>query len=95
MHIDDTVIKKVARLARIRLTSDQNKHFANEISNMLSWMEMLQEINTDTIDPMFSVNQDDMKRRNDVVTDGNCVDAVLTNAPNAAFGMFIVPKVIE
>lgn len=95
MLIDDTVIKKVARLARIRLTSDQNKHFANEISNMLSWMEMLQEINTDAIDPMFSVNQDDMKRRNDVVTDGNCVDAVLTNAPNAAFGMFIVPKVIE
>lgn len=95
MIIDDTVIKKVARLARIRLTSDQNKHFANEISNMLSWMEMLQEINTDAIDPMFSVNQDDMKRRQDVVTDGNYVDAVLTNAPNAAFGMFIVPKVIE
>ncbi len=95
MIVDDTVIKKVARLARIRLTSDQNKHFANEISNMLSWMEMLQEINTDAIDPMFSVNQSDMKRRQDVVTDGNYVDAVLANAPNASFGMFIVPKVIE
>lgn len=95
MVIDNTVIRKVARLARIRVSLDQEQHFSDEISKMLQWMEMLSEVDTSQVEPMFSVNQDNMVRRDDVVTDGNYVDDVLVNAPNAAYGMFIVPKVIE
>lgn len=95
MVIDSTVIRKVARLARIRVSSEQEQHFSDEISKMLQWMEMLNEVDTNHVSPMFSVNQDNMARRDDVVTDGNYVDDILANAPNAAYGMFIVPKVIE
>ncbi|KAB2836696.1 MAG: Asp-tRNA(Asn)/Glu-tRNA(Gln) amidotransferase subunit GatC [Caedimonadaceae bacterium] len=95
MVIDSTVIRKVARLARIRVSPEQEQHFSDEISKMLQWMEMLNEVDTNHVSPMFSVNQDNMARRDDVVTDGNYVDDILANAPNAAYGMFIVPKVIE
>lgn len=95
MVIDNKIMQKVARLARIRLSHEEEQHFCAEISKMLTWMEMLEEVNTDEVEPMFSVNQENMHRREDRVTDGHCVEEILANAPKAAYHMFVVPKVIE
>lgn len=93
LSVDDT--KKVARLARIRLDAGQAEHFTKEINNILHWIEQLQEVNTDGVEQMTSVADITLPVRADVVSDGGIAQAVLKNAPNADYGCFVVPKVIE
>jgi aspartyl-tRNA(Asn)/glutamyl-tRNA(Gln) amidotransferase subunit C len=61
----------------------------------MGWIEQLQELNTDGVEPMASVVAVGLPMRKDVVTDGNCQDAVLRNAPEAEDGFYAVPKVVE
>ena len=68
---------------------------AKELSGILGFMEQLNEVNVDGIEPMTSVTPMRLKRRADVVTDGNIQDRILKNAPDAREGFFAVPKVVE
>ena len=95
MSIDEATVAKVARLARIRVTEDEKTHFAKEISGILQWVEQLQEVNTDDVPQMTSVAEMQLRWRTDEVTDGNCRDAVLANAPKQEYDCFAVPKVVE
>jgi aspartyl-tRNA(Asn)/glutamyl-tRNA(Gln) amidotransferase subunit C len=88
-------VKKIAKLARIRVTAEELPHYANEINGILKWIEQLQEVNTDGVAPLASVSDQALPWRKDEVTDGNIQQQVLKNAPNAAYGCFAVPKVIE
>ena len=66
-----------------------------ELNAIIGWVEQLGEVNTDGIEPLTAVIDQKLRLREDAVTDGDCRDAVLANAPNAQHGFFAVPKVIE
>lgn len=93
--IDKDTARKVAHLARIRVKEENLPKLAEQLSGILSFMEQLNEVDVEGIEPMTSVTPMRLKRRVDVVTDGNQQDAVLKNAPDAREGFFAVPKVVE
>lgn len=95
MSIDTETARKVAHLARIRVEEADLPALAGELSNILTFMEQLNEVDVDGIEPMTSVTPMRLKRRADVVTDGEQQAAVLKNAPDAREGFFAVPKVVE
>ena len=94
-HLSEADIRKVAKLARIRLSDDEVSHFQNEISSIITWVEQLQEVDTDNTAEMASVENTPLPQRKDEVTDGNIQKDVLSNAPDADYGCFMVPKVVE
>ena len=95
MAVDKDTVAKIARLARIRVSEDQQEALAGELSNILGWVEQLNELDTEGVEPMTSVVAMKLPMRDDVVSDGECRDRVLANAPEAAHGFFAVPKVVE
>ncbi len=95
MSIDKATVAKVANLARIKIEESQQEGIASELSKILDWVEQLNEVNTDNVEPMTSVVEVALPRRRDEVTDGDCQQDVLANAPKAEHGFFTVPKVIE
>ncbi|MGB3317146.1 MAG: Asp-tRNA(Asn)/Glu-tRNA(Gln) amidotransferase subunit GatC [Albidovulum sp.] len=95
MSIDTDTARKVAHLARIAVKEDDLPALAGELSAVVAFMEQLNEVDVDGVEPMTSVTPMRLKRREDVVTDGNMVDKILSNAPDAREGFFAVPKVVE
>jgi aspartyl-tRNA(Asn)/glutamyl-tRNA(Gln) amidotransferase subunit C len=95
MALDKAEVVHIAALARIRLDNAELDPLAAELSRILTWVEQLGEIDTNGVPPMTSVAAMQLPMRDDAVTDGNCRDAILGNAPQAAKGFFAVPKVIE
>ena len=95
MAVDAATVRKVARLARIAVPEENLEPMAREISGILQWIEQLGEVDTDGVEPMTSAVAMTLPLREDVVSDGDCVDKVVLNAPKTADGFFIVPKVVE
>jgi aspartyl-tRNA(Asn)/glutamyl-tRNA(Gln) amidotransferase subunit C len=95
MSVDAATVRRIAHLARIAVADDEVEHLRGEINAILAFVEQLSEVNVDGIEPMTSVTPMAMKKRHDVVTDGNDVDAVLANAPAREGNYFAVPKVVE
>jgi len=95
MSIDIETARKVAHLARIRVEEADLPALAGEFNAILGFIEQLGEVDVDGVEPMVSVTPMRLKRRDDVVTDGNQQAAVLSNAPDAREGFFAVPKVVE
>ena len=95
MSIDTATAAKVAKLARIRVEEKDLPALAQEFNTILGFIEQLGEVDVDGVEPMVSVTPMRLKRREDVVTDGNQQDKVLSNAPDAREGFFAVPKVVE
>jgi aspartyl-tRNA(Asn)/glutamyl-tRNA(Gln) amidotransferase subunit C len=95
MSIDIETARKVAHLARIRVEEDRLPALAEEFNNILGFIEQLNEVNVDDVEPMTSVTPMRLKRRADVVTDGSYQEKILSNAPDAREGFFAVPKVVE
>ena len=95
MSIDSATAAKVAKLARIRVEEEDLPALAQEFSDILGFIEQLNEVDVEGVEPMVSVTPMRLKRRKDGVTDGNMQDRVLANAPDAREGFFAVPKVVE
>jgi aspartyl-tRNA(Asn)/glutamyl-tRNA(Gln) amidotransferase subunit C len=95
MSVDAETVVRVARLARLKLTSEEVPLLQGEINGILGWIEQLQQVDVAGVEPMTSVASMNLRWREDAVTDGNNVDAVLKNAPEANMGFYAVPKVIE
>ncbi|MCA3439917.1 MAG: Asp-tRNA(Asn)/Glu-tRNA(Gln) amidotransferase subunit GatC [Rhodobacter sp.] len=95
MSIDIETARRVAKLARIRVDEADLPALAGELSGILQFMEQLNEVDVTGIEPMTSVTPMRLKRRADIVTDGNIQGAILKNAPDAREGFFAVPKVVE
>ena len=87
-------IEKISRLAQIEIKDDK-EILATQIENVINWIEKLNEVNTDNIEPMINVHNEPLHLNADEVNDGNIVDDVLKNAPKQIYGYFAVPKVIE
>ena len=95
MSIDKDTAARVAHLARIRVDEDRLPALAEEFNAILGFIEQLNEVDVDGVEPMTGVTPMRLKRREDVVTDGDRQAEVLKNAPDAREGFFAVPKVVE
>ena len=95
MAIDAATVRKVARLARIAEPEEKLETLAKELSGILNWIEQLNEVDTDGVEPMTTSVHTTLPMRDDVVTDGGDPARVLGNAPKSASNFFIVPKVVE
>ena len=95
MSIDAATVKKVAHLARIKIEEARLEPLAAELSGILTWIEQLNEVDTEGVAPMASTEAVSLPMREDVVTDGGYAAKVLANAPKADRGFFVVPKVVE
>ena len=105
MALDKATVAHIANLARIRLGEAELEPLAAELSHILDWVEQLAEVDTSDVAPMTSVAALRLPMREDRVTDGDCREAILGNAPLAASGessragpnrgFFAVPKVVE
>ena len=95
MSVSPEQVRHIAKLARIAMSDDELDRLLPELNNILGWVEQLAEVNTDGIQPLATVVEQKLRLREDKVTDGDCRDDVLANAPVAEHGFFAVPKVIE
>lgn len=95
MSLDKAAVAKIAKLARLKMEPDRQEAMASELNRILSFVEELQSVNTDNVQPMTSVAPMKLRQREDAVTDGGNADAVLKNAPQRQGDFYTVPKVVE
>jgi aspartyl-tRNA(Asn)/glutamyl-tRNA(Gln) amidotransferase subunit C len=95
MPVSNEQVRHIARLARIAMSDEELERLGPELNNILSWVEQLGEVDTEGVEPLATVIEQKLRLREDAVTDGECRDEVLANAPDAQHGFFAVPKVIE
>ena len=95
MSVSPEQVRHIANLARIAMSEEEIERLVPEINNILGWVEQLGEVDTDGVEPLTAVIDQKLRLREDKVTDGDCRDDVLANAPDAEHGFFAVPKVIE
>jgi len=95
MQVDNQTVRKIARLARIRVTDDEAAALEGELTNILQWVEQLNEVETDGVAPMTSVVAMDTPERADVTSDGGIAETIVANAPVREGNYFAVPKVVE
>jgi aspartyl-tRNA(Asn)/glutamyl-tRNA(Gln) amidotransferase subunit C len=95
MQVDEATVHRIARLARIRVTHAEAKALERELSGILDWVRQLDEVDTAHVEPMTRVTPMTLKKRADVVSDGNIADDIVANAPAREGHFFVVPKVVE
>lgn len=95
MSVDRATVRRIARLARLAISEEEEARLEKEISGILDWVAQLNEIDTSDVEPMTRVAAMKMKMRKDEVTDGYCAADILKNAPQADDGYFVVPKIVE
>lgn len=95
MSVDAETVRRIAHLARIAVPETEIAHLQGELNAMLAFVEQLQEVNVEGVEPMTSVTPMAMKKRADVVTDGGIAENIVKNAPATENHFFLVPKVVE
>jgi aspartyl-tRNA(Asn)/glutamyl-tRNA(Gln) amidotransferase subunit C len=95
MSVDAATVRRIAHLARIAVAEEEVEHLQGELNAILAFVEQLSEVDVSGVEPMTSVTPMQMKKRHDVVTDGDNAEAVLKNAPATQDDYFLVPKVVE
>jgi aspartyl-tRNA(Asn)/glutamyl-tRNA(Gln) amidotransferase subunit C len=95
MEVDEDTVRRIARLARIKVTDAEAKALEGELSGILDWVKQLDEVDTAGVEPMTAVVSTSLKMREDKVTDGAIADDILANAPVREDHFFVVPKVVE
>lgn len=95
MSLDAATVRRIATLARIRVEDADIPALQGELNSILGWIEQLNEVNVDGVEPLTGAARMALKMRDDVVTDGGYPDKVLSNAPDRAGNYYAVPKVVE
>lgn len=95
MSVDAQTVKRIARLARIRIEESEVEQYQAEINGILGFVEQLDEVDVSGVEPMTSVTPMSLRRRMDVVSDGGYPEQIVKNAPLAEDNFFMVPKVVE
>jgi aspartyl-tRNA(Asn)/glutamyl-tRNA(Gln) amidotransferase subunit C len=95
MSVDAATVKRIGRLARIRIEEEEVAGYQSELNAILGFVEQLSEIDVDGVEPMTSVTPMTLRRRDDVVTDGSYAEKVVSNSPLTEDNFFMVPKVVE
>ena len=95
MSLDKETVKSIANLARIKVPDENLEHLAGELSSILEWVEQLNGVDTDGVEPLASVVDVTLPLRADKISDGDCRDKVLANGPDTEDCYYAVPKVVE
>ena len=95
MSIDNKTVRKVSKLAKIRINEQEEKKLIEELNNILGWVDELKKVDTEKTEPMLSVFNESMVMRRDEVFSETSDELVLKNAPESKSGFFVVPKVVE
>ena len=95
MSVDAATVRRIAQLARIAVADAEVPHLQGELNAILAFVEQLSEVNIEGVEPMTSVTPMEMKKRRDVVNDGDIADDIVKNAPATEEHFFLVPKVVE
>ncbi len=95
MSVDAKTVKRIGRLARIRIEEDEVEKYQRELNTILGFVEQLIEVDVTGVEPMTSVTPMQLRRREDKITDGNMAERIVQNAPLNEDNFFVVPKVIE
>ncbi len=95
MSIDQKIVAKIAHLARLKIPDEEQKQVAGQLNKILDWVAQLDEVDVNGIEPLANVNDEALRRRDDIVTDGGRAADILANAPARTADFFTVPKVIE
>jgi len=95
MSVDLATVRHIAHLARISISDEDAKNMVGDLNSILEWVEQLSEVDTDGVEPMTCVVRMEMKKRDDVVSDGGYAEKIVHNAPAYEETFFMVPKVIE
>lgn len=95
MSLDPATVRRIAKLARIHVEDDDVTRLRGELNGILGWIEQLQEVDVDGVQPLTGAAQMALRMREDAVTDGGIPERVLLNAPDRAGGFYAVPKVVE
>ena len=95
MSVDQATVRRVARLARIKVKDEDVPRLAGELNTILHWIEQLNEVDVSNVEPLTSVVTMKMKMRKDEVTDGHYPTKIVSNAPAQEDAFFMVPKVVE
>ena len=95
MQVDEATVRRIAHLARIKVTDEEAKALEKELSGILDWIKQLDVVDTKGVEPMTRVVAMTLKQRADVVTDGGIADDIVANAPAREDHFFVVPKVVE
>jgi aspartyl-tRNA(Asn)/glutamyl-tRNA(Gln) amidotransferase subunit C len=95
MSLDPATVRRIAKLARIRVEDAQVPQLQAELNGILGWIEQLNEVDVEGVEPLTGAAQMALRMREDVVTDGGLAEEVLANAPDRAGNFYAVPKVVE
>jgi aspartyl-tRNA(Asn)/glutamyl-tRNA(Gln) amidotransferase subunit C len=95
MQVDEATVRRIARLARIKITDSEAQSLQKELSGILDWVKQLDEVDTKSVEPMTRIVAQELERRPDEVTDGEIASTVVANAPVTEDNFFVVPKVVE
>ena len=95
MSVDAATVRRIAHLARIAVKDEEVPHLQGELNAILAFVEQLSEVDVDGVEPMTSVTPMVMKKRHDVINDGEIADVIVANAPATEDYYFLVPKVVE
>ena len=95
MSVDAATVRRIAQLARIAVAEQEVPHLQGELNAILAFVEQLSEVDIEGVEPMTSVTPMEMKKRQDVVNDGEIADEIVANAPETQDHFFLVPKVVE
>ena len=95
MSVDETTVRRVAKLARIAVPDEEIQSLKGELNGILNWVEQLNEVSVEGVEPMTSVVAVSMKKRTDTVTEGGTPEKILANAPATEDSFFVVPRVVE
>jgi aspartyl-tRNA(Asn)/glutamyl-tRNA(Gln) amidotransferase subunit C len=95
MSLDPATIRRIARLARIRVEDADVARLQTELTGILGWIDLLNEADVAGVTPLSSGASIALRLREDKVTDGDMPDAILANAPEKHGRFFTVPKVVE
>ena len=94
-EVNEDTVRRIARLARLKVTDAEAVNLKGELNAILKWVEQLSEVDTRGVEPMTSTVAMTLKQRDDVVTDGEKADDIVKNAPMSEDHFFVVPKVVE
>jgi aspartyl-tRNA(Asn)/glutamyl-tRNA(Gln) amidotransferase subunit C len=95
MSLDTATVRRIARLARIRVEDDALPRLQGELNGILGWIEQLNEVDVEGVTPLTGGAQIALRMREDAVTDGGIREKILANSPDRAGDFFAVPKVVE
>jgi aspartyl-tRNA(Asn)/glutamyl-tRNA(Gln) amidotransferase subunit C len=95
MEVDEATVRRIARLARIKISAAEAKGLDKELNGILDWVRQLDEVDTSAVEPMTRVVPIELRKREDKVTDGDIADDIVKNAPLVEDHYFVVPKVVE